>query len=60
MVNWFILIDIGLIIMSHDYNTRDKKKSAEMSHDSLDELEKSIVRALNPLVWKMRSSIWRT
>ena len=36
--------------MSHDYNTRDKKKSAEMSLDSLDKLEKSIVRALNPLV----------
>ena len=50
MVNLFILIDIGLIIMSHDYNTRDKKKSAAMSHDSLDKLEKSIVRALNPLV----------
>ena len=49
MVNWFILIDIGIIIMSHDYNTRNKKKSAEMSQDSLDKLEKSIVQSINSL-----------
>ena len=33
--------------MSHDYNTRNKKKSAEMSQDSLDKLEKSIVQSIN-------------
>ena len=35
--------------MSHDYDTRNKKKSAEMSQDSLDELEKSIVQGINRL-----------
>ena len=35
--------------MSHDYNTRNKKKSAEMSQDSLDKLEKSIVQSINDL-----------
>ena len=35
--------------MSHDYNTRNKKKSAEMSQDSLDKLEKSIVQTINSL-----------
>ena len=49
MVNWFILIDIGIIIMFHGYNTRKKKKSAEMSQDSLDKLEKSIVQSINSL-----------
>ena len=35
--------------MSHDYDTRNKKKSAEMSQDSLDKLEKSIVQGINRL-----------
>ena len=35
--------------MSHDYNTRNKKKSAEISEDSLDKLEKSIVQSINNL-----------
>ena len=35
--------------MSHDYNTRNKKKSAEMSQDSLDKLQKSIVQSINSL-----------
>ena len=35
--------------MFHGYNTRKKKKSAEMSQDSLDKLEKSIVQSINSL-----------
>ena len=33
--------------MSYDYNTRKEKKSVEMSQDSLDKLEKSIVQSIN-------------
>ena len=35
--------------MSDDYNTRNKKKSAEMSQDLLDKLQKSIVQSINSL-----------
>ena len=35
--------------MSHDYNTRNNKKSAEMSQDSLDKLEKAIFQSVNGL-----------
>ena len=35
--------------MSHDYNTRNKKKSAEMSQDLVNKLEKSIVQSINNL-----------
>ena len=35
--------------MSYDYNTRKEKKSVEMSQDSLDKLEKSIVQSINSL-----------
>ena len=35
--------------MSYDYNTRNEKKSVEMSQDSLDKLEKSIVQSINSL-----------
>ena len=33
--------------MSHDYNTRNKKKSVDMSQDLLDKLEQSIVQSIN-------------
>ena len=35
--------------MSHDYNTRNNKKSAEMSQDSLDKLKKAIFQSVNGL-----------
>ena len=35
--------------MAHDYNARNKKKTAEMGQDSLDKLEQSIVQSINSL-----------
>ena len=35
--------------MSHDYNTRNNKKSAEMNQDSLDKLKKAIFQSVNGL-----------
>ena len=32
--------------MSHDYNTRNEKRTIEMSQDSLDKLQKSIVQSI--------------
>ena len=39
--------------MSHDYDTRNKKKSDEMSQDSLDKLEKSIIQGINSLKYEI-------
>lgn len=34
-------------IISHDHNTRNKKKSVEMNQDLLDKLEQSIVQSID-------------
>ena len=35
--------------MTHDYNNRRKKKSAEINQDSLDKFKKSIVHSISSL-----------
>ena len=35
--------------MSHNYNTRNKKKDVEISQNPLDKLEKSIVKSIDSL-----------